>query len=217
LQIVVAILLSRIFERIFPHRWHDREGSAEPLQEDRILWQRMLAGDDQALAALFRLHYPMLYDYGLKLSQQTELVKDSIQEIFIYLWEKRATLSPADSVRAYLLVALRRLLLRALAQQQRRQQSDQQYLLTEIATSFSPEDFLIMQENDRAWKQALNKALQEIPPRQREALYLKTHQGMAYREIAGIMNVSPQVARNYVSEAFHRLRAVLLRSRQSPA
>lgn len=187
------------------------------MQEDRILWQRMLAGDDQALAALFRFHYPMLYDYGCRLLQQAELVKDGIQEVFAYVWEKRATISPVDSVRAYLLVALRRHLFKSLARQQRQQESDQQYLLNEIATSFSPEDFLIMQEKDRAWKQALTKALQEIPPRQREALYLKTHQGMAYREIAGIMNVSPQVARNYVSEAFRRLRAVLLHSRQSPA
>lgn len=195
---------------MLPHRWHDHEGRAEPLQDDRALWQRMLAGDDQALAALFRLHYPRLYDYGLKLTQQAELVKDGMQEVFAYLWEKRATLAAVDSVRAYLLVALRRHLFKSLAQQQRRQESDRQHLLEEMAESFSPEEFLIMQEKEEAEKQALNQALQTIPPRMREALYLKTNAGLAYREIAGIMNISPQVARNYVSEAFHRLRALLL-------
>lgn len=180
------------------------------MQDDRALWQRMLTGDDQALAALFRLHYPLLYDYGLKLIQQAELVKDGIQEVFAYLWEKRATLSEVESVRAYVLVALRRHLLKSLAQQQRRQESDQQHLLDEMSASFSPEEFLIMQEKEEEEKQALHLALQEIPPRMREALYLKTNTGMAYREIAGIMNVSPQVARNYVSEAFHRLRVLLL-------
>ncbi len=169
----------------------------------------MLGGDEQALAALFRLHYPMLYDYGLKLSRQTELVKDSIQEVFAYLWEKRATVSAVDSVRAYLLVALRRHVLKSLEKQQR-QKSVLQQALDDSPEYFSPEEFLIIQETAEAEKQALSRALQEIPPRLREALYLKMYDGLAYREIAVIMNVSPQVARNYVSEAFHRLREIFL-------
>lgn len=169
----------------------------------------MLTGDDQALAALFHRHYPLLYDYGLKLTRQAELVKDGVQEVFAYLWEKRATLSPADSARAYLLVALRRHLLKALARQQQRLESGQQHVLAESVESFSPEDFVIMQESDELERRALQQALQDIPPRLREALYLKTYDGLPYREIAAIMNVTPQVARNYVSEAFHRLRALL--------
>lgn len=194
---------------MLPHRRHDHEGRAEPRQDDQALWQRMLTGDDQALAALFHRHYPLLYDYGLKLTRQAELVKDGIQEVFAYLWEKRATLSPADSARAYLLVALRRHLLKALAKQLQRLESDQQHVLAESAESFSPEDFVIMQESDELERRALQQALQDIPPRLREALYLKTYDGLPYREIAAIMNVTPQVARNYVSEAFHRLRALL--------
>jgi len=170
----------------------------------------MLAGDDQALAALFRLHYALLYDYGLKLSRQAELVKDSIQEVFAYLWERRATISAVDSARAYLLTSLRRHVLKSLARQLNQRQSDQQHVLDEATTYASPEEFLIMEEGAEADRHALNRALQAIPARLREALYLKTYDGMAYREIALIMNVSPQVARNYVSEAFQRLRTILL-------
>lgn len=209
MQIVLHSLTSSIIGRMLPQRWHDYEKRADPLQDDRVLWQRMLTGDDQALAALFRLHYPLLYDYGLKLAQQTELVKDGIQDVFAYLWEKRATLSPVDSVRAYVLVALRRHLLKSLARQQRRQESDLQHVLEETSVGFSPEEFLIMREEEQEKKQALHQALQAIPARLREALYLKTFNGLAYREIADLMNVSPQVARNYVSDAFHRLRTIL--------
>ena len=54
-------------------------GEAKPNQEDRLLWKRMQEGDREALATLFRRHYSILYDYGLKFSQQEELAKDSIQ------------------------------------------------------------------------------------------------------------------------------------------
>jgi len=88
-------------------------------EEDRLLWGRMREGEEQALAALFRRHYALLYDYGVKLSRQEELVKDSIQEVFAYIWEKRENLAAVDSVRAYLLVALRRHLLKSLERNQR--------------------------------------------------------------------------------------------------
>jgi RNA polymerase sigma factor (sigma-70 family) len=186
------------------------DGKPGSNQEDRLFWKRMREGDQEALATLFRRHYAILYDYGLRLSPQEELVKDGIQEVFAYIWEKRRGLAAADSVRAYLLVALRRHLLKALAKQQQVQESHQQFDRLEGGEYFSPEDLLVMQEKAEAERRALQKALQEIPLRVREALYLKTYDGLSYREIAVIMNVSPQVARNYVSEAFHRLRAIFL-------
>lgn len=180
-----------------------------PIQEDRDFWERMREGDEQALAALFRRYYAMLYDYGLKLACENELVKDAIQEVFAYIWEKRENLAAVDSVRAYLLVALRRQVLKTLERQQQRQASYQQFDREQPQTSFSPEDFWVMAETAETGRHALQKALQEIPLRVREALYLKTFEGLSYREIACIMNISPQVARNYVSEAFHRLRQIL--------
>ena len=180
------------------------------MPDDRDHWQQMRAGDEQALAALFRRHYAMLYDYGIKLARQEELVKDGIQEVFAYLWEKRQTVAPAESVRAYLLVSLRRHLLKALAQQHKRQTSQEEFDRQQELEVFSSEDFLILQETGTAERQALQQALQKIPARLREALYLKTFDGLPYRDIAAIMKISPQVARNYVAEAFQRLRSILL-------
>ncbi len=184
-------------------------GERNSIQEDRNFWERMREGDEQALAALFRRHYAMLYDYGLKLAYEDELVKDSIQEVFAYIWEKRQNLATVDSVRAYLLVSLRRQVLKSLERQQQRQASYQQFDREQPQMCFSPEDFWVMAETAEAERRTLQKALQEIPLRVREALYLKTFEGLSYREIACIMNISPQVARNYVSEAFHRLRQSL--------
>lgn len=176
---------------------------------EQQLWQQMRTGDEQALAVLFRRHYAMLYDYGLKLTRQEELTKDGIQDLFAYLWEKRKTVAPADSARAYLLVALRRHLLKALAQQDKRQASHEVFDRQQEQENFSCEDLLVLRETEAAERRALNHALQVIPSRLREALYLKTFDGLPYRDIAAIMQVSPQVARNYVSEAFSRLRVIL--------
>lgn len=174
--------------------------------EDGSLWRRLKAGDASALEQLFRIHYQILFDYGLKLTRQEELVKDSIQEVFAYIWERRQNLADADSVRAYLLVSLRRQLLHALAGQQKQHSAYEALSSDPIEEGFSAEDLLIFNESALAKKLAFKKAFSKIPARLREALYLKTYDGLTYKEIAAVMKVRPQVARNYVSEAFQRMR-----------
>lgn len=177
--------------------------------KDQLLWEQMRSGDEQALADIFKQYYAMLYDYGMKFSNQPELVKDSIQEVFAYLWEKRETISKVNSVPAYLLVSMRRQLLKAVKRQQRIQDTYQEFNLNNSDNNFSVEDLLIMDEEIAAEKKLVKQAFDKIPTRMREALYLKTYSGLSYKEISLIMHINSQVARNYVSEAFRRLRLIL--------
>ncbi|GBD94579.1 ECF RNA polymerase sigma factor RpoE [bacterium BMS3Abin05] len=177
--------------------------------DDQLLWEKMKVGNDHALGILFKRHYPLLYNYGMKFSHQAELVKDCIQEVFAYIWEKKHTVSHVSSVGAYLLTALRRQLLKSLEQQRKRHRISQEYGKDYLETMFSAEDLLIMNEEQDAVKNTLQTALHKIPSRMREALYLKMYSELSYKEIAAIMEIDSQVARNYVSQAFHRLRGIL--------
>lgn len=87
--------------------------------------------------------------------------------------------------------------------------AQQEYAIKQTTEAFSFEDLIVFAEKDKAEKRVLKNAVKKIPARMREALYLKTYDGLSYREIADIMQVRPQVARNYVSEAYRRLRKLL--------
>lgn len=169
----------------------------------------MLVGDQRGLAELFRTYYSVLYDYGCKLVAREEMTEDAIQETFATLWEKRHHLTTAQSVRAYLFATLKRSLLR---QVQRQRLLNQKTLAAGDDYpdhAFSPEDMMLAAEQQAEQREAVISALRQIPTRQREALYLKTFSALKYREIATIMNISQQVARNYVSEAYRKLRELL--------
>ncbi len=173
---------------------------------DHLLWEQMRKGDARALASLFRRYYQVLYDYCVKLSRREELARDTVQEVFASVWEKRKSLSPAESVRAYLLVTARRLHFRQLEQLKKKAALDLKFGQDLANHAFSPEDIIITRETHQAEKESLQNALSQIPPRLREALYLKTYDNLSYKEIAVVMDITPQVARNYVAEAFARLR-----------
>jgi RNA polymerase sigma factor (sigma-70 family) len=187
--------------------------ASNPTDDDCHLWDCLRGGDSQALETLFRRYYALLYDYGMKLCHQEDAVKDAIQDVFAYLWERRQTVSAVDCVRAYLLAATRRQLLKSLERQRRRQDIGQQFAADQPVQAFSPEDLVVMQEARDELFAEVSLAITRIPTRLREALYLKTYQGLTYQEVAIVMKVSPQVARNYVSRAFHRLRILLTERR----
>ena len=184
------------------------DAEVKPPPDDHLLWERMRQGEAHALSVLFHEHYALLYDFGMKLTRQQELVKDGIQEVFAYIWERRRDVAAVESVRAYLLVCLRRHLLKVLTRQRQQEAYYERFDGEGQAEHFSPEDLLVIREKEEADRRALKEALLEISPRRREALYLKTYDGLTYREIALIMNITPQVARNYVAEAFQRLREI---------
>lgn len=180
----------------------------EPYSEDKQLWESLRDGDERALARIFKKYYSILYNYGLKLTTE-EMVRDGIQEIFAYLWEKRTKLSYANSVKAYLLVSLRRHLTNSLTRQKKQTNAYKEYYQDQKWEFFTVEDLLIYEELESSRKKELQAVLDKIPDRMREALYLKMYNSLSYKEIAEIMKVKPQVARNYVSEAFERLRALI--------
>ncbi len=57
---------------------------------------------------LYKSHIEILYRYGHKLTTDTQLVEDSIQDMFIELWNSRKRLSDTDSIKYYLFRILRR-------------------------------------------------------------------------------------------------------------
>jgi hypothetical protein len=87
--------------------------SKSSFPEDRVLWQDFLAGEVSAFEKLMSDNFRLLFRYGSKFSKDRELVKDSIQDLFMILWEKRDNLSSDAAVKPYLMASLRRLMHRA--------------------------------------------------------------------------------------------------------
>lgn len=173
------------------------------------LWEAFRAGDAQALATLFEAHYDALYNYGLKLTGDGELVKDCIQNLFQKLWRRREGLRAVQVAKAYLFKALRRHL-----GDETKLLRQHRHLLPAYSDSFevtySHEEFLIAQQQDAEQSARLLAALNQLSKRQREALYLKFFDGFSYERIAEVMSLNVQSVRNLVFNALKAVRKVLL-------
>ena len=74
-------------------------------------WEGIRKGNKQAFFDLYNNTYFHLVRFGLKITANDELVKDSVTQLFLQIWEKRQRLNAVTQVRAYLFTALRRMLI----------------------------------------------------------------------------------------------------------
>ena len=184
--------------------------SPAQLENDRLLWEGVKKSDARAFEALFHTNYPFLYDYGIRLVSDQGMVEDAIQDVFAYIWRKRHQLGKVDSVRSYLLVSMRRKLSQTIEKRNKDTSADEAFIYFCEQDTISLEEQVIRNEQEELRKQTIQKVFNRIPARMREALYLKKLNGLSYKEIAQIMEINPQVARNYVTEAFRRAKKIFL-------
>jgi len=179
-------------------------GGNSSQSRDTRLWKELVEGSDQALGQLMHFHFKALLNYGFKFVKDEAFVKDCIQEVFIDLWHSRERVTEPTHVKAYLLVSLRRKIVR----NRRLMRLADDALHEEYAFSieFSPEWWIIRDETLARKAQVVSEMLAALPVRQREVIYLKYYQELSREEISAMLNITPQTVSNLLQMAYGQLR-----------
>lgn len=177
-------------------------------KEKVALWSAFLAGEEQAFSQLFFDYYELLYQYGYRIHPNSAIVKDVIQDFFLHLYETREGLSSnLKSVKAYLLISFRRRLLQEVKKQRQFKHSlDDFFQHIDHPFAIGMEDIIINQESNMLSKKLIGELLAELPPRQREIIYLKYYLDLSLPEIAETLQISYQVVANHLYRALKKLR-----------
>ncbi len=186
------------------------EGSAikPPVSAEQELWKHFQQGDEKALATIYSLYFDHLYGYGFRFTHDATLVEDCIQELFIKLIRNKQNLSLPDSVKNYLFKAFRSYLFDKLGKLKKH--SVQEIQESQDFELESYRESLIIKNEELGEKQGkLGKALKELTPRQREAIFLKYHEGFSYPEIAEMMKLTQKAAYKLVGRAIQVLRSAV--------
>lgn len=174
--------------------------------DDNTLWNNLKEGDEKSFSMLFERYYANLVRYGNSLSPYEEKVQDCVQDVFADIWVYRTSLQGSVVVKAYLLSSVRKRIARLFERDhifRKTTSTDSIAFLLE----FSVEHELV--DDDYATREKvihLNKLLNELPSRQKEALYLRYHQGLTVEQIAEMLDVNYQSASNLLHRGLLSLR-----------
>lgn len=175
--------------------------------KDHDLWQRIRVGDEQAFTAIFERYHRTLYNYGSKLSTNSSLVEDAVQDVFIDIWRLRNNLTEnVTSVKFYLYRALRRRIHVAVDKFPSMEEISELDDEDTPANHTHSEAILIEAESSSARAQRIQELLAQLPERQLEALTLRYFDEFSIEEIAEIMSVNEKSVRNFIYKALTSLR-----------
>lgn len=173
--------------------------------DDHKLWNKLKAGDEKSFSLLFEKYYGDLINYGNSFSRFPERVQDCVQDVFADVWLYRQSLQQPDVVKAYLLSSVRRRIGRL-------HERDHIFRKTtttdslEFLFDFSVEHKLINDEVTAERVLHLNKLLNDLPPRQKEALFLRYNHALSVEQIAAMLEVNYQSANNLIYRGLLTLR-----------
>ena len=173
--------------------------------EELFIFQRMAQGDDQALRFFFDKYYDELCNYVNLYIRNKAISEDIVQEIFIYLWEKRAVILMDSSVKSYLIRASRNRFLNHL-RDEKSHQAIQNTVSSKTEKYITP-NYNLLDVNKI--EEIINISIDNLPPRCREVYLLHKNDELSYKEIASKMEITEKTVENQMTIALKKLKEQL--------
>lgn len=168
-------------------------------------WLAFRNGDMDAFRRIYVAFFDKLYAYGSKLTNDSSVLEDSIQELFLNLYTHRENLALAINLEYYLLKSLRLTIY-----QKFRKQGKVEFLgLSEVSTHELGFKFEVERDQDvedEHNQEIINRILNSLDVSYREILYLKFYSNLSYNEIGEILDINPDSAKKKVYRIISRLK-----------
>lgn len=197
-----------LFNFIYPLAKHfsiNDKTTTSQFQEDVLLWDSLRKGNDIAFSTLYKKYVQSLFNYGMHIHPNRDLIKDCIQELFIKFWEKRESLGSIEKVSFYLFRSFKNLLFQKIEISSKKFALTQD-LIDQMAPELPLENVFVDSELVDQRIIRFKKAVLLLTNRQREVILLRFFQGFEAKEIAEIMNLSIPGVHNLISLTIKSLR-----------
>ena len=151
--------------------------------------QQLIAeGNEKALASLYQLFSKRLLHFARLLTRSTELAEEIVEDTFVKLWSNRATIGNINNLSVYLYVTVKNRSLNAIERKAKELVNIPfDHLEIEMGQpGCDPYSLLITAE----MMQRMQHAVESLPPRCKMIFKLVRQDGLSYKEVAEILNIS---------------------------
>jgi RNA polymerase sigma-70 factor (family 1) len=175
------------------------------INESKIhyLQQRIARSDDKyAYQELFTSLYTYLFHFARTLVRSKESAEEIVSDVFIKVWERRGELDRIDNLKVYLYVATRNTAFNYLEKQKR----NVTYPLENVPAIFTsvyldPEQLMITAD----MLALIQKAIDQLPSKCRMIFKLVKEDGLKYREVAEVLDISIKTVENQLAIALQKI------------
>lgn len=162
----------------------------------------MAEGNEQAFRAIYEQYQDKVFAYAWRFTKSRHTAVEVVQQVFIKLWEKRASIDPDDHFEGYVMRMTQNHLLNLLRDTARDQQKMQRLYENMTRLHRQPEDYLLEKELAGIHQ----KAVDGLPPQQKLVYNLRNQHGLNNDAIAAQLNISPLTVKKHLAQAVKQIR-----------
>lgn len=167
---------------------------------DEYLFQQIQNGQYQAMEFFFNRYYAPLCRFGLSYESNSCIVEEKVADIFMHLWNNRTILDKIKNPKSYIYVVVKNSLKTVRKSEQFHHRIDE---TKATSTMFSPskEQEIIENEQKERNTNLIRGILDILPKKSRQVFELSRIDGLKYKEISIILNITPKTVENHISIA----------------
>ena len=173
-----------------------------PLSDEKTLILGLQKGNIPAFERIFSLYHKRIYNFCLRLYQSSDDAEETVQKVFVALWEQRVQVDENKPLASYLYTIARYMVYQDFRQQVYKKAAFDYFILNSIDLNESTKDEVLYNE----LLSFLESVIEKLPERQREIFKLSRFSGLTYRQIADNMNITENTVDTQIRRALKFVR-----------
>lgn len=172
--------------------------------DETVLLQRIELGDTSAFESFYKLYYPRLFRFILRITRLPEQVEELIQETLLFVWEHPERFNHQSKISTWIFGIAYNKSLKALSKAARH--VDDIDIETFGETLSDPMANVAKHTENQDW---LNQAMEMLPADQRAVIELTFYHGLQYQEVAKILGCPENTVKTRMFHARKKLQAFI--------
>lgn len=182
---------------------------------DILLFEQIAYGNKNALEQFYVKYYNYLSRFALSYETDQYIIEEKISDVFYYIWEKRDTLHQVLNPKVYVFTMTKNMLFQH-KKKVKMQTGDLGYNYETLQDKYYVENIeeqLILNEQEFQLQTELLRIINQIPPGSRRIFEMNRVDGLRYRQIAQILDISVRTVENHMSIALRTIDKMLAKKK----
>lgn len=162
--------------------------------------------DPAAFTAFFRVYHPKLLNFALLFVKSHQQAEDIVSDTMVQLLRKRRKVFSMTKLEGYLFMCIKHQALNALKKKSIALQADEPHFPEPSEASYETP---LQQLLEAELRDRITTAVAALPPRRQMVYKLVKDEGLKYKEVAKLMDISERTVEHHLDAAVKELRRVV--------
>ena len=158
-------------------------------RQENHLWIDFINGDDKSFELIYKKYVGVLFRYGIQFTQNEDIVKDAIHDVFVRIYKNRTQLKKEVNIKFYLFTALKNSLYNTFKREMVFEKLEEQELYNILST-----------------RKVILQLMNQLTDRQREVIYHRFIEELSMEEIGILMQMNTQSVQNLIQRSLKKMR-----------